>query len=86
MFKIVLPNVFLNFLPSSTNKLASLHAHHLPEFSETIHQDQVNFLLVRLNDCRERVSVCRFSRNRVEDCSANRHDVANKKMLIYISE
>ena len=74
---------FLIFQLPSTKKLSSLDAAQPPEFSETIHRDQINDLLVSHYNCRERLIVRRFSFNQVDDCSANALDVANNKARVH---
>ena len=40
--------------------------------------------MVSDSDCEERANVRRFSPIRVDDCSTNPHDVANKKLRAYL--
>ena len=42
----------------------------------------MNHLIVCHYECRERFNVNRFNRNRVDDCSANHHDRADKKARV----
>ena len=70
------------FQLSSYNKLPSLHANHPPDFSKTTHPHQINDLQVSYYDCRERLNVRHDSCNRVDDFSANPHDIANNKSRV----
>ena len=54
----------------------------LEDQTHTVNQDQINDFLLGHYDCRERLTVHRFSFNRVDDCSTKPHNVANKKARI----
>ena len=84
MFIIISLNFVLIFQASCTNNLPSFQGDYPPEFSQTIHKDQINDLLVSHYDRRGRLNVCRFSLNRVDDYSANPHDVANIEAHVHL--
>ena len=82
MFKFILLNFFRFFCPLPPRNNHLFTSFHPLEFSETIQQDKNNDLLVSHYDCGEHLDERRFSFYRVDDCSANPHDVANNKARV----